>query len=54
MQVADLLEKVENYTTAIPDSVTESVLSSAGLQSADPQVAKAIQIMFTPSNTLHR
>ena len=53
-QVADLLEKVENYTTAIPDSVTESVLSSAGLQSADPQVAKAIQIMFTPSNTLHR
>ena len=42
MQVADLLEKVENYTTAIPDSVTESVLSSAGLQSADPQVEKAI------------
>ena len=40
--MADLLEKVENYTTAIPDSVTESVLSSAGLQSADPQVEKAI------------
>ena len=37
-KVADLLEKVENYTTAIPDSVTESVLSSAGLQSTDPQV----------------
>ena len=36
--MADLLEKVENYTTAIPDSVTESVLSSAGLQSTDPQV----------------
>ena len=44
LQVADLLEKVENYTTAIPDSVTESVLNSAGLQSTDPQVAKAIHI----------
>ena len=35
---------MENYTTAIPDSVTESVLSSAGLQSTDPQVATVIQI----------
>ena len=52
--MADLLEKVENYTTAIPDSVTESVLSSAGLQSTDPQVAKAIQFREPPPNILHR
>lgn len=44
-QVADLLEKVENYTTAIPDSVTESVLSSAGLQSADPQVTRMVSLV---------
>jgi len=44
-QVADLLEKVENYTTAIPDSVTESVLSSAGLQSTDPQVTRMVSLV---------
>merc|ERR1719410_2959018 len=38
-QVADLLAKVENYTTAIPDSVTESVLNSAGLQSTGGRFA---------------
>ena len=43
-QVADLLAKVENYTTAIPDSVTESVLNSAGLQSTDVQVEVLLSI----------
>ena len=43
-QVADLLTKVENYTTAIPDSVTESVLNSAGLQSTDVQVEVFLSI----------
>ena len=43
-QVADLLAKVENYTTAIPDSVTESVLNSAGLQSTDVQVEVFLSI----------
>jgi len=44
-QVADLLAKVENYTTAIPDSVTESVLNSAGLQSTDVQVTRMVSLV---------
>ena len=39
-----MLAKVENYTTAIPDSVTESVLNSAGLQSSDVQVEVLLSI----------
>jgi len=40
-----LLAKVENYTTAIPDSVTESVLNSAGLQSTDVQVTRMVSLV---------
>ena len=37
-QVADILERVEDYSTVLPDSVTENILQQAGFSSNDSQV----------------
>ena len=38
-QVADILERVEDYSTVLPDSVTENILQQAGFSSKDTQVS---------------
>jgi len=44
-QVAEVLEKVEDYSTVIPDSVTSNVLNQAGFQSSDPQVTRLVSLV---------
>ena len=37
-KVEDLLDKVENYNSVIPDSVTQSILECSGLNDSSPEV----------------
>ena len=37
-RVEDLLDKVENYNSVIPDSVTQNILESSGLNNTSPEV----------------
>ena len=37
-KVEDLLDKVENYNSVIPDSVTQTILESSGLNNSSPEV----------------
>lgn len=44
-QVEDILEKVESYNTVIPDTVTENILQSAGLQSNSPEITRLVSLV---------
>ena len=37
-RVEDILERVENYNSVIPDSVTQNILESSGLSNTSPEV----------------
>ena len=45
-KVEDLLDKVENYNSVIPDSVTQSILESSGLNDSSPEVRTIILVIF--------
>ena len=42
-QVADILERVEDYSTVLPDSVTENILQQAGFSTNDSQVSSGFK-----------
>ena len=37
-RVEDLLDKVENYNSVIPDAVTNNILESSGINNCSPDV----------------
>jgi transcription initiation factor TFIID subunit 10 len=43
-QVADVLDRVEDYHSVIPDIVTQNILQNAGLNTNDPQITRLISI----------
>lgn len=44
-QVADILERVEDYSTVLPDSVTENILQQAGFTTNDSQVTRLVSLV---------
>jgi len=43
-RVEDILERVENYNSVIPDSVTQNILESSGLNNTSPEVTRLISL----------
>lgn len=42
--VEDLLERVEDYSSVIPDSVTNSILQGVGVEQQTPEVTRLISL----------
>lgn len=42
--IEELLDRVEDYTSVIPDSVTNSILEGAGLDNQTPEVTRLISL----------